>query len=114
VVYRHVPIEMWPPLFLSCACSKRLHYILNLSLLGPAHSRSITGILNECWFIYIVRSGRLDNALGVIVMINFNRSALALNPNDTGSRNEEERVEGQFDTLRWTWTPGACRRGTCQ
>jgi hypothetical protein len=114
VVYRHPPVKMWPPPSSSCACSKRLHQILNPALPGPAHSRSITGVLDERRFIYMVRPRPSDNALGTIVMINFTRSASATKPNDVGPNDHESSTGGQVDPLRWNWTPGACKRGICQ
>jgi hypothetical protein len=113
VVYRHSPIKLWPPPSSKCACSKRLHRILNPTVPGPAHIRSITGVLDERRFIYIVRPGRSDNALGTIVMIDFSRNASVSKPNDRLPMNHGSGFGGQFDP-RWVWTPGVCQKGICQ
>ena len=114
VLYRHSPIQMWPPPSSQCACSKRLHHILNPALPGPAHSRSITGILDERRFVYMLRPGRSDNALGVVVAINFGRGTPPLKPDEAASASHEGNAEGQMNATRWNWTPGVCKRGECR
>jgi hypothetical protein len=114
VVYRHSPVRMWPPPSSQCACSKRLHQILNPALAGPAHSRSITGMLDERRFVYIVRPGRSDNALGVVVVINFSRGSLPLKPDKAAAVDQEDNMETEFNSTRWDWIPGACKKGVCR
>ncbi|KAF2686671.1 hypothetical protein K458DRAFT_441452 [Lentithecium fluviatile CBS 122367] len=113
VVYRHPPIRMWPPPSSQCACSKRLHTILNPALPGPAHGKSISGVLDKRRFVYMVRPGRSDNALGTIVVVNFTRGALPSKPNEAVPTDHGGSMEGQFNPSRWEWTPGACKKGVC-
>ncbi|KAF1967884.1 hypothetical protein BU23DRAFT_282840 [Bimuria novae-zelandiae CBS 107.79] len=111
VAYRHFPIKMWPPPASRCPCSRRLHQILNPPLPGgPAYSKSITGTLDERSLVYMIRPGRSGeyNALGVIVMISFNRGPVP--PRGTQDRSHEQAQ----NESEWHWTPGACRSGTCQ
>lgn len=121
VAYRHSPTEMWPPSASKCPCSKRLHQILNPSLLrGPAYNRSIVSTLDERSFVYMIRPGRSyspsdDNALGIIVMINFTRGPLP--PNHGAENRSQEHGEYPHSESEWHWVPGAskrCRNGLCQ
>jgi hypothetical protein len=114
VVYRHSPVRLWPPPSSQCACSKRLHHIINPDLQGSTYSRSITGMLDERRFVYIVRPGRSDNASGVVVVINFSRGSLPLQPNKAASADQAGSMEDQFNPTRWNWIPGACKRGACR
>lgn len=112
VAYRHSPVKMWPPPASRCPCSKRLHQILNPSLpSGPAYSTNITGALDERSLVYMIRPGRSysgeDNALGVIINVNFNRGPIP--PKATKDLSHEQP---RCDSA-WYWAPGACRSGTC-
>ncbi|OAG09348.1 uncharacterized protein CC84DRAFT_1193214 [Paraphaeosphaeria sporulosa] len=121
VAYRHSPTRMWPPSASRCPCSKRLHHILNPPLPGgPAYNRSITGTLDERSLVYMIRPGRSyspsdDNALGIVVMISFNRGPL---PPKHGAedRSREHGGDAQYES-EWRWVPGAsgrCRERSCQ
>jgi hypothetical protein len=114
VAYRHSPIRMWPPPSSQCACSRRLHRILNPALSGPSHSRSMTGTLDERRFVYMVRPTRADNALGAVVVINFTRGSSAAKPNEAAPAESSGGADRHFEHLRWDWTPGACRKGACR
>ena len=112
VAYRHSPVNLWPPPSSKCPCSKRLHQILNPSLpSGPTYSTNITGALDERSLVYMIRPGRSysgdDNALGVIINVNFNRGPIP--PKATKKQLHEQP---QCDSA-WYWAPGACRSGTC-
>lgn len=134
VVYRHSPIKMWPPPASTCACSKRLHHILNPPLPNGAasYSRYIVGSVDENGLVYMIRPGRPSspsdaNALGVIVMVNFTRGPLsaALPPPplgnaavtggaSTGQPFHAARTEEQVpDSSYWQWEPRVCKGGTC-
>ncbi|KAF2452073.1 hypothetical protein P171DRAFT_18087 [Karstenula rhodostoma CBS 690.94] len=121
VAYRHCPPKMWPPSASRCPCSERLHRILNPPLPGgPAYNRSITSTLDERSLVYMIRPGRSyspsdDNALGIIVMISFNRGPL---PPKHGAedRSQEHRGYSQSES-EWHWVPGAsthCKDRSCQ
>lgn len=78
--YRHSPIRMFPPPANSCPCSKRLHDIMNPALLAGSntHDRSITGVLDERSFVYMVKPGRSyganhDDTKGAVVVVDFTR-----------------------------------------
>ena len=117
VAYRHSTTRMWPPPASRCPCSERLHNILNPPLPGgPAYNRSITGALDERSLVYMVRPGRSyspsdDNALGIIVMISFNRGPLP--PKEVAKDKSHDHSERQQSEIEWNWVPGACKRGTC-
>ncbi|KAH8710229.1 hypothetical protein GQ44DRAFT_776598 [Phaeosphaeriaceae sp. PMI808] len=78
--YQNSPIRMWPPPASRCACSKRLHGILNPPPLasGLSPSRTVIGVLDERTLVYMVKPGRPygasdENTLGTIVMVDFTR-----------------------------------------
>lgn len=114
VAYRHSLIRMWPPPASRCRCSKRLHQILNPPLPGgPAYSKTIMGSMDERSLVYMIRPGRSynpseDNALGIIVMVNFDRG-----PVPPGASKDRSQEHAQNET-EWHWVPGACKSGTCQ
>jgi hypothetical protein len=118
VAYRHSTTKLWPPSALRCPCSKRLHHILNPPLPGgSAYSRSITGTLDERNLVYMIRPGRSyspsdDNALGIIVIISFNRGPLLpKHVAEGGSQEHDEHAQNQSE---WHWVPRACKAGACQ
>ncbi|KAF2643944.1 hypothetical protein P280DRAFT_221736 [Massarina eburnea CBS 473.64] len=112
VVYRHSSIRMWPRPAKSCACSKRLHNILNPPLpSGPSYSRYVTGCLDDRALVYMLKSGRSygpgdDGALGVIVMVCFDRCE------NLGRGSEGNGADGA--SSYWQWEPGVCRNGICR
>jgi hypothetical protein len=118
VAYRHSTTKMWPPSASRCPCSKRLHHILNPPLPGGlAYSRSILGTLDERSLVYMIRPGRSyspsdDNALGIIVMISFNRGPLP--PKHVPEGRSQEHGEHPQNEYEWHWVPGACKAGACQ
>jgi hypothetical protein len=125
--YRHSPIHMWPPPASRCPCSKRLHSILNPPLPpgGPSHTRSVTGMLDERCFIFMVKAGRSygssdDSTLGTIVAVDFTRpltsNASASSASTLMSRCDS-KMDDEFSPSSWEWTPGQerrCREGTCR
>lgn len=119
VAYRHAPIRMWPPSASRCPCSRRLHEVLNPPIPGgPSYNRSITGVLDERSLVYMIRPGRSyspsdDNALGIVVMVNFDRGPLPPK-GDVENRSQEHSGDLQSKP-EWHW-PGAlhrCRQGSC-
>jgi hypothetical protein len=118
-VYRHSAIQMWPPPAETCACSKRLHHIMNPPLpSGPAYSRYVTGSLDEHALVYMIRSGRSyspgdDNTLGVIVMVSFDRGSLLSMAHD-GESPDQDSTNEDIDESYWNWDPRACKNGVCQ
>jgi len=78
--YRHSPIRMWPPSPSHCPCSKRLHDMMNPPLPNGnvSHARSVTGVLDGDYLVYMVKPGRTygpgdDSVLGSIVVLDFSR-----------------------------------------
>lgn len=113
--YRNCPIKMWPPSGSNCACSKRLHRILNPPLPSdPANTKSITGVLDGRCLIYMVRPksyGPIDTP-GVIVMISFSRSPM---PPQRNSRSPVTPCSiDELNPSQWHWQPGVCKLGTCR
>ncbi|KAF9738927.1 hypothetical protein PMIN06_003582 [Paraphaeosphaeria minitans] len=121
VAYRHSPTRMWPQSAFHCPCSRRLHRILNPPLPGgSAYNRSITGTLDERSLVYMIRPGRSytpsdDNALGIVVMVGFNRGPL---PPKHGAEDRPPKHGGTPQSeSEWHWAPGAsgrCRERSCQ
>ncbi|KAF1836287.1 hypothetical protein BDW02DRAFT_244595 [Decorospora gaudefroyi] len=124
--YQYSPIRMWPPPASVCPCSKRLHGILNPPLPsgGQPHSRSVTGVLDERCFVFMVKAGRSygssdDNTLGTIVVVDFSRSQQHLdNSASSASMSRcDSKMEDDFSPASWEWVPGLekrCRAGTCR
>lgn len=112
VAYRHSPVMLWPPPASTCPCSKRLHRILDPSLVdGPSHSKTITGVMDERSLVYMVRPGRSfasdDEPMGFVINVSFNKSAV---PPPT----VENALRGQMtEDFEWHWDPEACGKGIC-
>ncbi|KAA8621683.1 hypothetical protein PtrV1_06184 [Pyrenophora tritici-repentis] len=92
--YRHSPIRMWPPPASHCPCSKHLHTIMNPALPSgnTPLAKSVTGVLDGNYFIYMVKPGRTynsgdDSALGSIVVVDFSRGFPVANTNSSDRRN---------------------------
>ncbi|CAI6332643.1 unnamed protein product [Periconia digitata] len=139
VVYRHSPIRMWPPPATQCACSRRLHKILNPPLPNDSpmsYNRHVVGSVDEHGLVYMIRSGRPsseENQLGVIVMVSFTRGRSSssverppLGPAAAASAAGEECCQHQrqiddegddddeeYDPDYWRWKPGVHRTGVC-
>jgi hypothetical protein len=125
--YFQPPICMWPPPASRCPCSKRLHNILNPPLPsgGSSHTRSVTGVLDERCFVFMVKSGRSyssgdDSTQGTIVVVNFTRP---LRPDasapsaSTAMARCDSKMEDESSLSSWEWTPGherRCRERTCR
>lgn len=139
VDYRNSPIAMWPPPASRCACSSRLHDILNPPLpLGLSHARSVTGVLDDRTLVYMVKAGRSygasdEGALGTVVVIDFTRPdnnvenvtfvaapALARCDSKMAHDNDDEdreEVSDDFDASCWQWAVGQhrhCKAGLCR
>lgn len=138
VGYRNSPITMWPPPAARCACSSRLHNILNPPLpLGPSHARSVTGVLDDSTLVYMIKAGRSygasdEGTLGTIVVIDFTRpdntmesivSASAAPPlarcdskmandddNDETASNDSRKGSDELNSSCWQWAIGQSRR----
>jgi hypothetical protein len=120
--YSQPPIRMWPPPASRCPCSKRLHDILNPPLPsgGPSHTRSVTGVLDERCFVFMVKAGRSygssdDSTLGTIVVVDFTRPTPSA-PGATSMSRCDSKMEDEFSPSAWEWTPGQerrCREQTC-
>jgi hypothetical protein len=125
--YKHSPIRMWPPPASRCPCSQRLHSIINPPLPpgGSSHTRSVTGVLDERCFVFMVKAGRSygsndDSTLGTIVVVDFTRP-LTPNPSapsaSTTMSRCDSKMEDEFSPSSWEWTPGQerrCRERTCR
>ncbi|KAF2269875.1 hypothetical protein CC78DRAFT_242598 [Lojkania enalia] len=126
VTFRHSTIKLWPPPASTCACSKRLHNILNpQSDSSSPHSRSIVGSADDRSLVYMVRPNKSygasdEDAPGTIVIVNFNREAQGSSlPKDSGAEAawHEDKMEDAISDNHWRWTPGhfaACQRGNCR
>ncbi|KAF2654613.1 hypothetical protein K491DRAFT_679541 [Lophiostoma macrostomum CBS 122681] len=113
VSYSHSTIKMWPPVGALCPCSLRLHKILNPPFnSGTISNRKITGVVDERSLVYMVKPGRTyapeDDALGVIILIDFSRGpSPAMSADDVINVAEDQ----------WHWTPGYhayCQTGDCR
>lgn len=125
VQYQHSPIRMWPPTS-RCPCSQRLHGILNPPLpSGLSHTRSVTGVMDERTFVYMVKPGRSygssnNSTLGTIVLVNFTRPVTPPHntpPTSSPMSRSDSKMEDEFDPSSWEWAPGlekCCQRGTCR
>ena len=126
--YRASPIRMWPPPASRCPCSKQLHGILNPPLPSgsPSHTRSVTGVLDEQRFVFMIKAGRSygpsdDNTLGTIVVVDFSRpfssihAAPSASKTPSLSRSDSKMEDSIRPTPReWTAKPiRCCQEGTC-
>ncbi|KAH7380365.1 hypothetical protein DE146DRAFT_294335 [Phaeosphaeria sp. MPI-PUGE-AT-0046c] len=139
VEYRSSPITLWPPPASRCACSSRLHDILNPQLpLGPSYARSVIGVLDDRTLVYMIKVGRSygasnEGALGTVVVIDFTRpdnivestispTAPTLARCDSKMANDNDDEAGKeasddFDASCWQWAIGQnrrCKSGTCR
>ncbi|CAA9961388.1 f-box domain-containing protein [Pyrenophora teres f. maculata] len=138
--YRHSPIRMWPPPASHCPCSKHLHIIMNPALPSgnTPHARSVIGILDGNYFIYMVKPARTyrsgdDSALGSIVVVDFSRGfPVAGGENGQGEKTSASALSsasvygtcGKYNApvvspatvaysspaTSWIWSPGQERR----
>lgn len=138
--YRHSPIRMWPPPASHCPCSKHLHIIMNPALPSgnTPHARSVIGILDGNYFIYMVKPARTyrsgdDSALGSIVVVDFSRGfPVAGGENGQGEKASASALSsasvygtcGKYNApvvssatvaysspaTSWIWSPGQERR----
>ncbi|KAF2005552.1 hypothetical protein P154DRAFT_423794 [Amniculicola lignicola CBS 123094] len=106
--YEHTLIKMWPPPATKCPCSKRLHEILNPPiLLSSGMNRMVTGVADERSLVYLVKPGRSyvaeENALGTLVVINFNRETRTMASPDSDSGQAQE-MKDLFNPSDWHWS----------
>ena len=120
--YRYSAVKTWPPPASRCPCSKRLHEILNPpTAFRSALKRTITAVLDEGCLVYMVRqakpySSNDDRPPGTIVLINFNRGLISLNPTGNKLSDYKEQMVENCDPSHWQWTPGQdriCVYGGC-
>ncbi|KNG45707.1 f-box domain containing protein [Stemphylium lycopersici] len=127
--YRQSPIRMWPPPASRCPCSKQLHGVLNPPLPSggsPSHTRSVTGVLDEQRFIFMIKAGHSygpsdDNALGTIVVVDFSRpfSSIRAAPSALKTPSLSRSDSKMEDSSRpapheWTTKPmRRCQEGSC-
>jgi hypothetical protein len=128
--YRHSKIKMWPSPASKCACSRRLHSILNPELpAGDGRNRVVTGVIDERSLVYMVKSAKAygrdeGSEKGVIVLVNFARDmgerhiGHRIDSMDLGSENVDGvTIDGELlrdvEKKRWKWTP-ACEKGQCR
>jgi hypothetical protein len=115
VRYRHSNIKLWPPPAAKCACSAKLHKILNPPLAaGSMCNRAITGAADERSLVYMVKpvtsyTSEDKDPIGTVVVIKFNQEETG--QATTGSAGEESTCHD--DPLRWRWVSGACRKSEC-
>lgn len=80
--YRYSGINMWPPPPSSCPCAARLHRIMNPVFRSNSTwgGGGIQAVSDERSIVYMVRpsdthqGGKVDRALGTIVLVDFGRS----------------------------------------
>ena len=110
--YRYKPIRMWPPGFKSCACSTRLHNIMN-PLNRPtagmgSGNKSVTAVCDERSIVFMVKPSLPYDyqkdpkhaTPGTIVLIDFGRSDVSKSPEDTNSEMRWDRLPNQEERCR--------------
>ncbi|KAF2710204.1 hypothetical protein K504DRAFT_501478 [Pleomassaria siparia CBS 279.74] len=128
-VYRHSKIKMWPPPASKCACSKRLHGIINPELPCSTDGRNkiVAGIVDERSLVYMVRTAKAygkaeEEAPGLIIVVNFSRNVLSTAAGRSGIEGHEKVDSSIMDIdeaddvekeKSWQWST-ACQKGQCR
>lgn len=126
--YRQSAIRMWPPPASRCPCSKQLHGILNPPLPSgsPSQTRSVTGVLDEQRFVFMIKAGRSygpsdDNTLGTIVVVDFSRPFSSIHTAPSAAKTSSlSRCDSKMEDSshppphEWTTKPiRRCQEGSC-